>query len=78
MRGQLSIPLRHVAYPALHHAFGGFTRRPGRRTVTSGLPDQADSPRTGAVLASRLHAWRRPTRADDSPPGQPGVRRSTG
>ncbi|MDX2937481.1 sterol desaturase family protein [Streptomyces ipomoeae] len=59
------------------HAFGSFTWRPGRRPVAVGLRNPADFPRTDEVVASHLQAWRRPTRADDSPTGSAGVSRPT-
>jgi sterol desaturase/sphingolipid hydroxylase (fatty acid hydroxylase superfamily) len=43
--------------------FGSFTWYPDRKPVAVGLRDPASFPRTGAVVASLLHPWRRPTKA---------------
>ncbi|MEV7010945.1 sterol desaturase family protein [Streptosporangium sp. NPDC051022] len=39
--------------------FGSFTWRPGRRPVMVGLQDPASFPKTGAVVSTFLHPWRR-------------------
>lgn len=60
--------------------FGSFTWRPGRRPVAVGPRNPAASPQTGQVFASHLQAWRRPTRAHDSPTrpnGPTGISRPT-
>jgi sterol desaturase/sphingolipid hydroxylase (fatty acid hydroxylase superfamily) len=43
--------------------FGSFTWYPDRRPIAVGLKDPASFPRTGAVGASLIHPWRRPTKA---------------
>ncbi|MCW2915044.1 MAG: sterol desaturase [Actinomycetia bacterium] len=43
--------------------FGSFTWHPDRKPVAVGLRDPASFPRTGAVVDSFLHPWRRPTKA---------------
>ncbi|MGW7517744.1 sterol desaturase family protein [Streptomyces sp. NPDC054796] len=50
------------------HVFGSFTWRPGRKPVAVGLQYPADFPRTGAVVASHLQAWRRTERVDSAQP----------
>jgi sterol desaturase/sphingolipid hydroxylase (fatty acid hydroxylase superfamily) len=43
--------------------FGTFTWRPGRAPVAVGLANPDTFPRTGAVVASLIHPWRRPVRS---------------
>ena len=42
--------------------FGSFTWYPGRKPVAVGLQDPASFPRTGAVVATLVHPWRRSTK----------------
>ncbi len=44
--------------------FGTFTWYPGRRPVAVGLAEPGAFPRTDAVVATFLHPWRNPAKAD--------------
>jgi sterol desaturase/sphingolipid hydroxylase (fatty acid hydroxylase superfamily) len=46
--------------------FGSYTWRPGREPAAIGLHDPSSFPKTGAVIASHLHAWRRTRRPTGS------------